>query len=212
MADDDDGRPSYAEVLDALKGRKVTDPAPDLSLPGSPSLRDAFAAFTPPGTDPDELMAALKGAQMPSVPLSQIGKANASAEGMRWCWAHERPEPAGFTCTEAADEGPAFSVPAPAEIPKCDGCGGLWPLCSCPQRRWHPAESGFSVPAPAEIPNSPMSSLPPDPSPGDLMAGFGIADMLASMTAGGVPLGSAERIIGAMLAAHGLFAAEADGQ
>lgn len=155
-AADDDGRPSYADVLRALRGENVTEPVPDLSLPGSPSLRDVLAAFTPAGTDPDELMAALKGARMPSVPLSQIAKANEAAEGMRWCRWCQRPEPADAPCPELADR----------EMP-----------------------------------------LPPDPSPGDLMAGFGIADMLASMTAGGVALGSAERIIGAMLAAHGIFTA-----
>jgi hypothetical protein len=54
--------------------------------------------------------------------------------------------------------------------------------------------------------------LPADPSPGDLMAGIGIAQMLESMTSGGVPLASAERIIGAMLAVHGMMADGQDGQ
>ena len=128
-------------------------PAPDVSGPSS--LGDFFRAFTPPGTDPDALMAALKKSQMPSVPLSDLGKAAQSAEGMRWCNSCQRPEPARHHC--------------PAQI-------------------------------------RPEPPMPADPSPVDLMAGIAINDMIEAMVAGGRPLESAERIVGAMLAAHGIMA------
>ena len=38
------------------------------------------------------------------------------------------------------------------------------------------------------------------------MAGMAINDMIEAMVAGGRPLESAERIVGAMLAAHGIMA------
>ena len=131
-------------------------PAPDVSGPSS--LGDFFRAFTPPGTDPDALMAALKKSQMPSVPLSDLGKAAQSAEGMRWCKTCQRPEPEGAAC-------PEMSLSEASE-----------------------------------------SMLPADPSPVDLMAGMAINDMIEAMVAGGRPLESAERIVGAMLAAHGIMA------
>lgn len=53
-------------------------------------------------------------------------------------------------------------------------------------------------------------AMPADPSPVDLMAGLAINDMIEAMVAGGRPLDSAERIVGAMLAAHGIMAAERD--
>ena len=120
--------------------------APDFSLPDSPNLRDAFRAFAPPGTDTDDLMAALRQARM------------------IWCRACSRSHPDNLICPEQN------AIAAKAADP----------------------------------------DMPADPSPGDLMAGIGIAQMLESMTSGGVPLASAERIIGAMLAVHGIMAAADD--
>ena len=131
-------------------------PAPDVSGPSS--LGEVFKMFTPAGADHDALLAALKKSQMPSVPLSDLGKAAQSAEGMRWCKGCQRPVPAYAEC----------------------------------------------------CPDQPEPAMPPDPSPPDLMAGFAINDMIEAMVAGGRPLESAERIVGAMLAAHGIMSAERD--
>lgn len=48
------------------------DFAPDVSQPGSPSLRKLFGLIAPPGTDGDALLASLKASRMPAIPLGAI--------------------------------------------------------------------------------------------------------------------------------------------
>lgn len=86
----------------------------------------------------------------------------------------------------------AFSpiLPVPIDPLRADTAAG--------RRRWDNAPGGMA--------------LPSDPFPDtDVLAGLGIAQMLDAMEAGGVPPLRAERIVGAMLAAHGIMAKEAQG-
>lgn len=55
------------------------------------------------------------------------------------------------------------------------------------------------------------AALPPDPFSRDFEAGVALNDMLNTMTEAGMPLASAERVLGTMLAVHGIMQKEADG-
>ena len=167
---EDDGRPTMAEALEALRGDAVTEPAPDLSLPGS--LQDVLKAFTPAGTDPDELMESLKASRMPSVPLSQI-------RDMRWCRTCQRPEPADMLCPAACAEHPDT---------KCA-------VCSRPFGEGEHHCMGIVGGAALSEP-----SLPADPFTPGRQAGIAAMDMYDDLLAAGMPLASVERVLGAMFA------------
>lgn len=189
----DDGRPSMSEALDALRrGPGGSMPAPDVSGPAS--LGELFKAFTPAGTDPDALMAALKNSQMPSVPLSDLGKAAQASKVMRWCHRCDRPEPDNMLCPAACQE---FAGTPCAWCGRDVAEGEHYCMVS-------PSQAKAATDSPGEPP------MPADPSPVDLMAGMAINDMIEAMVAGGRPLESAERIVGAMLAAHGIMAKDGD--
>lgn len=104
--DEDDGRPTMREALDAMRG----GPVPDLSGPAS--FGRTFGALAG-GADPDELLAALKGAQLPSVPLAGLERAARASEGMRWCKRCARPEPASAGCpNQSLAEASAENLPS----------------------------------------------------------------------------------------------------
>jgi len=201
---DDDGTPSYAEVLDALRGGNVTESAPDPSAPVPPSVRDAFAALTPPGTDPDALMASLKAAQASSVPLSRLAKASQAAAGMRWCRSCQRPEPAGSACpVPFASTGHECAMCGSRMLRWVGGPHGPLTVCaSCGSNEFFPVAPADSAAPPGDPAGQPDLPLPADPfAGGGALAAIAAKDMLEDMLAAGIPAASAENILGCMLAA-----------
>ena len=172
------------EALDAMRPDKQGEPV---------TFDEVAAALTPrlaPGVSRGDLFAALKAAQVTGgrgrpAPDISIGGALKSA----------------------------FADAIAAQGPRCPGCGapdGIPHHERCSARR----EGDAYIPLPADEPVLvPLAAsgapMPEDPFPGDVLAGTGIAEMLKAMTSAGVSLGSAERIIGAMLAAHGIMSKEA---
>lgn len=111
----------------------MTGPVPDISGPAS--LGDVFRAFTPPGTDSEQLLAALKASEMPSFPRNRIGNAQKAATGMRWCRQCGRPEPAGARCPNDTRD---------TELLRVFRTGNLRLIhaASCPFRNWSMTSCG----------------------------------------------------------------------
>lgn len=163
---DDDGRPSMSEALEALRGGQV----PDLSGPAS--FGRTFEAFAS-GADPGELMAALKASGLPSVPLSELGRAAGASARLRWCKSCQRSEPVNASCPAAAEDGdPVRDTYRPA------GEAGTMARAGSP---------------PAEV-------LPADPFTPGQQAGIAAMDIYDDLLGAGMPLASVERVIAHMLA------------
>ncbi len=156
----------------------MNEPAPDPSRP-FPSLGDVFKAFTPAGTDPDALMAALKASEMPSVSSQRLSDAITSTADMQWCQRCARPEPATALCPAVCAE---F---AGTECVVCNKDFGVGEHRYC---------MGIQ-------PAGAVPSMPADPFAPGAESGVAARILYDDMVSAGIPLSSVENIIGCMLAA-----------
>jgi hypothetical protein len=181
--------------IPARRTGNAGEPVMDSPLPPSMSLGDVFSALTPPGTDGKALLAALKGARRPTIPLP------ASDEDAR----HYSPCPRCDTvhdsrvlCDDESLWAEAHANAAPVdeglkqEIIPDTPSGPGW--LHDPAWKPGPMDGQFSAPA----------SLPADPfTAGDLRA-TALSQFWHESVEAGIPVESVDRIIGVMLAeAHG---------
>jgi hypothetical protein len=161
---------------------------------GRPAFREALDALRNPAAAPDlSLDDAWAKVSLPGVDGPAFRDAFKAANPQVF--------QAGTTCAACASLG----VQA-LHVPYSDECRMVQAVAA-KQSGIHPSIRPPSRSAPDLA--LPPPEMPEDPSPGDMMAGIGIADMLRAMTAGGVEQGAAERIIGSMLAAHAIMTKEA---
>lgn len=160
-----------------------------------PTFRETLNALTPPGTDQSALFRALKAAQATPAPGAVPDVSFRPESRMRHC----------VNCGTAHD----YVAQCPP-LRRGEGCR----ICSAPLIYDFGAGTLRCASCTGDQPQHHSGAVhapPEDPFTAGQVAGVGLTEMLADMTAAGMPLASAERILGAMLAAYGLMAADAEG-